>query len=77
MGLWGDFCLAIQLPGVFQESSKLPLEHQKVSQLARHLHTNTTYLICGEGYECYAIFMNIDSETWANRLATNASKILG
>ena len=44
---------------VFPVSSKLPLDRQKVLQLARHLHTNTACLICCEGY---GFFMNIDKK---------------
>ena len=42
---------------VFPESSKLPLDRQKVFQLARHLRTNTTCLICVRRYD---FVMNID-----------------
>ena len=53
---------------VFPESSMLPQERQKVLQLARHLHTNTTRLACG-------VFSWILIRNWSQSL-TNASKIL-
>ena len=49
------FSLAVRLPGVFLVASRVP----KSSKLVRHLHTNTTCLICNEGDDVY---MNIDQK---------------
>ena len=48
---------------VFPKSSKLPPGRQNVFKLATHLHTNTTCLMCGEGYDFHEYWL----ETWANR----------